>query len=123
MGICSVRRSPQIVAGGYLSNSPDKIEFRAICTLEYSIAHHDVIAMLKLAFSVIFLAKVGAIGYTIQAELLPKGRSRFLRGRKDENATERLAKTRFSYELTLHNFSYGPMVLELVIVTDVSNSC
>ena len=38
------------------------------------------------------------------------------RGKKDENATELFAKTRFSYELTPHNFSYGPMVLELATV-------
>ena len=38
------------------------------------------------------------------------------RGKKDGDATERLAKTRFSYELTPHNFSYEPMVLGLAIV-------
>ena len=41
----------------------------------------------------------------------PKGRSRFFKGQGGENATERLAKTRFSYELTLDNFSYELMVL------------
>ena len=41
------------------------------------------------------------------------------RDKKGENATERFAKTRFSYELTPHNFSYGPIVLGLMI----SNSC
>ncbi len=35
--------------------------------LGYSISHHNVIAMSKLLFSVIFLAKVSFIDYTILA--------------------------------------------------------